>query len=250
MIYLVLKIFGYLLVALLAGFASGWLFRNLTAIKKDETLQGSLNDVRAKLPQFESLLRGRDQQVSKLKEDLKNKEQNMTELKDEFREKEKALLKKTQELKRLKKGAVDDNLLDADIGSTQIDASASDEDAPSSEEGGSDAKAASTEQTQRIEALEGQIVELKKELEESAQAEADFADDTSDTQRDAHRLQELEARIRQQAHDYNRLNKTLEQERRKVVELERERELQHRSLQVLHQQLEIERGQNERHANG
>ena len=72
MIFLVLKIFGYLLVALLAGFASGWLFRNLAAIKKDETLQGSLNDVRAKLPQFESLLRGRDQQVSKLREDLKS----------------------------------------------------------------------------------------------------------------------------------------------------------------------------------
>ena len=70
MIYLILKIFGYLLIAVLAGFASGWLLRNLLAVKKDEELHSSLNDARAKLPQFESLLRGRDQQVIGLKDDL------------------------------------------------------------------------------------------------------------------------------------------------------------------------------------
>jgi hypothetical protein len=37
------------------------------------------------------------------------------------------------------------------------------------------------------------------------------------------------------------MSKTLEQERRKVVELECERELHSKSLQLLHQQLDMER---------
>lgn len=245
MIYLILKIFGYLLVALLAGFASGWLFRNLVAIKKGEEQQSSLNDARSKLPQFESLLRGRDTQVNALKDDLEKKEQNICDLMDAAREKEQALLKKTRELKRLtKQGLPDDDsiLEDADLETRSAEM-------PSIDEGEvTQARGAQTE------ALKMQIADLEKELEQavqaSLQAEAGALANTTDADRDSNQVRELEARLRQQARDFERLSKSVQQERRKVVELERERELQHRSLQVLHQQLELERDRVERRSNG
>ena len=60
--------------------------------------------------------------------------------------------------------------------------------------------------------------------------------DVLNAELDASRLQnrQLETRLRG-------LQDDLERQRRSVVELERERELQNKSLQVLHQQLELER---------
>ncbi len=251
MIYLILKIFGYLVIALLAGFASGWLFRNLMAVKKDEELQSSLNDARSKLPQFESLLRGRDQQVIGLKDDVEKKDQNIRELMDAAKAKEQELLNKTRQLNRFTKdGTADDGnvLVDADIDSPTASASSVGEGEIV------DIGEASVENPGQIEALGAPIVKLEKELEQAVQAtreaQANVLPNTADGDVDSVEVQELQARLRQHAQDFERLNKSLEQERRKVVELERERELQHKSLQVLHQQLELERDRVERSANG
>ena len=54
-------------------------------------------------------------------------------------------------------------------------------------------------------------------------------------------LVELESRLQHNDQESERLTKVLDQERRRVVELERERELQAKSLQLLHQQLDLER---------
>ncbi len=251
MIYLILKIFGYLLIALLAGFASGWLLRNLLAVKKDEELHSSLNDARAKLPQFESLLRGRDQQVKGLKDDLETKDQKIRELMNAANETKKALLKKTQDLKRLTKQPTTNDaivLADADIENTSANTS-------SNEEGEIlDKGEAAADYARQTEALKMQVAGLERELEQAVQAtlqaEANALADTTDADWDSGQVQELEARLRQQAQDFERLSKSLEQERRKVAELERERVLQHKSLQVLHQQLELERDRVERPANG
>ncbi len=251
MIYLILKIFGYLLIALLAGFASGWLFRNLLAVKKDEELRGSLNDTRAKLPQFESLLRGRDQQVKELKDDLETRDQKIRELMDAASETDKAFRKNTRELKRLTKPPMTNDesvLADADIENTSANTS-------SLEEGEIlDKGETSSDDARQTKALKVQIAELERELEQAVQAtlqaEANALADTTDADWDSGQVQELEARLRQQAQDFERLSKSLEQERRKVAELERERELQHKSLQVLHQQLELKRDRVERRAKG
>lgn len=249
MMYLILKIFGYLLIALLAGFASGWLFRNLKAAKKDEEQQSSLNDARSKLPQFESLLRGRDTKVKELKDGLEKKEQNIRDLMDAAREKEQALSKKTRELNRLTKQGMGDGgevLEDVDLETPPTGASADTSSVREDE--------VSKANAQQIEVLQIQIGELEKELEQAAQAklqaEASALVNSTEEARDSNQVQELEARLRQQAQDFERLSKSLEQERRKVVELERERELQHRSLQVLHQQLELERDRVQRSSNG
>ena len=250
MIYLILKIFGYLVIALLAGFASGWLFRNLMAVKKDEELQSSLNDARSKLPQFESLLRGRDQQLTGLKDDVEKKDKSIRELVDAANSKEQELLRKTRDLKRLTKSGTDDDgniLTDADIESPTASTSSEGEIV--------DVGEASMEDAGQIEALKTQIAKLEKELEQAVQAtlqaEAVTLANTTDADGDSSQeVQELETRLRQQAQDFERLSKSLEAERRKVVELERERELQHKSLQVLHQQLELERDRVERSASG
>jgi len=82
----------------------------------------------------------------------------------------------------------------------------------------------------RIESLEHELTDAKLEAE-TAKAQTGVRDE----------MEELANRLRQKAQDFDRLNRQMEAEKRKVSELERERELQNKSLQVLHQQLEMER---------
>ncbi|MCZ6617633.1 MAG: hypothetical protein O7E57_05830 [Gammaproteobacteria bacterium] len=207
MFFLIWKFLWYLLTALLAGFAGGWLFRNLLAVQQEELQQNTLNDTRSKLPQFESQPRGSDRRLENLEDDLARKNQQIQDLMDAANAKERALLKKSRELKRL----------------TQ----------PSSAGDG---------KMRRV-----RIAELEKDLERAVQArrqaEANALVNTTDADRDSRQVTELEIRLRRQSQDFERLGRSLEQERRKVVELKRERALQHKSLMVLHQQLEHERDQ-------
>ena len=170
---------------------------------------------------------------------------------DAANETEKALLKKTRDLERLTKQPTSNDaivLADADIENTSANTS-------SNEEGEIlDTGEAAADYAKQNEALKMQIAGLERELEQAVQAtlqaEAKALADTTDADWDSGQVQELEARLRQQAQDFERLSKSLEQERRKVAELERERVLQHKSLQVLHQQIELERDRVERRANG
>jgi chromosome segregation ATPase len=61
---------------------------------------------------------------------------------------------------------------------------------------------------------------------------------------------ELEARLEQKTEEYERLARSLEDEQRRIAELERERALQNQSLRVLHQQLELAEERNQRAAAG
>ena len=63
-------------------------------------------------------------------------------------------------------------------------------------------------------------------------------------------VKELEARLVRKAGELDRLEQALSREERKVRELERERELQNKSLHVLHQQLELERERSPQTAHG
>jgi len=167
-IFLILKIFAYLLLALLAGTGAGWILRHLAAGRQEEDMQRTLADARARVPQFESLIRARDEQISRLKEDLRDKDARINGLVVEIRDAENALKEPT---------------------------------------------AASSGN------LDGTIADLEK-------------------------------RLAQKAMDYERLARDLEVEQRRVAELERERELQNKSLRVLHQQLELEREKRQRVASG
>ena len=70
MMFLVGKIFIYLFLAGAIGAVSGWLMRNLQGQRSEESASRAAHDAKSKLPQMESLLRGRDEQIAKLKAQL------------------------------------------------------------------------------------------------------------------------------------------------------------------------------------
>jgi chromosome segregation ATPase len=270
-IYLILKMMVYLLLAVAAGGGAGWLLRNLAASKREEEMQRTLADARARVPQFESLLRSRDEQIVRLKDDLSEKDVRINSLVDESREKDQALKEKDREFRQLAARAhaldltessetIDNATLDVDLSADpttgqNIAPGGPDVTGQISEHSGSQESSEVHEQIRQLErelvnarattadavaeaaAAEAEVITLKAELARAGDADGQEADSA---------VEELETRLRQKAEEYDRLNRTLETEQRKVAELERERELQNKSLQVLHQQLELERERGQR----
>ena len=286
MIYLILKMFLYLILAMAAGGGAGWLLRNIAAIKREEELSRALTDAKARVPQFEAQLRSREDQGKRSRDEMATKERVIAELMEEIKSKEEALREKDRELKKLATVSLKDTLEDSTassaptgmndmltagemISESTLDYAAApgSSAAPAARPNSSDVKPDSIIEQE----LRARIVVLEKELAqaraitadavaEAAAAEAEVltlkaelagrAKQSAASHATASGTAELEARLRQKAEEHERLHKSLETEKRKVVELERERELQNRSLQVLHQQLELERERGQRAANG
>ena len=83
MSYLIAKIFVYLAVALVAGYGAGWMVRNFTASKKEDELQQQLSETKALVPQLESLMRSRDEQMQTLRKTVKEKDARIGGLHEE-----------------------------------------------------------------------------------------------------------------------------------------------------------------------
>lgn len=224
MIFLIGKIFVYLLLAGLVGAVAGWLFRNLQAQRSEEQAQRAANDAKAKLPQLESLLRGRDEQITKFKEMLTEKKEELSEQAQNIRDLELQLRDQEREARRWQQSAearkqtgLDDFDLDPDSD-------------------GDDANGLIAELSQEITRLKA---ELASATAEAALTQAtDHADKARVSEAD---VAQLRAQLQQAEKTLAAAEADLAQEQNKVLELERERELQNRSLQVLHQQLDLER---------
>jgi len=223
MMFLIGKIFIYLLLAGGIGGAAGWLARNLQAQRTEENAQRSVTDVKAKLPQLESLLRGRDEQIQKLKAEIADRKAAASELEQELRAGEQTLREQQRVSARLQQ-TVDarqsKSLTDFDL----------------SADGEQDTDTTDTDNL--IAELSAEIARLKAQLAEPAPLQATTdADETLlqiETEALRNKLVSTEGKL-------NAIHADLLQEQNKVSELERERELQNKSLQVLHQQLELER---------
>ncbi len=257
MIFLILKMFVYLLLALLAGTGAGWVLRHLAAARQEEDMQRTLADARARVPQFESLIRSRDEQINRLKDDMKEKDARINGLSLELRDAENALRDKTRELKTL--AAQNDTLADLseaaeptnevlpgtealDIGGSTADGQA---DAVARlERELAAAKRQAADAMAEAAAAEGEVITLKAQLARASGSASPATGEHADA------IADLEKRLVQKTMDYERLARDLEVEQRRVMELERERELQNKSLRVLHQQLELEREKHQRVANG
>ena len=227
MIFLIGKIFVYLVLAGLVGAVAGWLFRNLQAQRTEELAQRAANDAKAKLPQLESLLRGRDEQIAKLKQLLVEKKEELSEQGQSVRELELKLRDQEREARRWQQSA--EAVKDSNLDDFDLDA----------DSGGDDANGLIAELSQ-------EITRLKAEL---ASAVADAAlSGSSDSDAAAAEVDQLREQLQQTEKALQAAKADLALERNKVLELERERELQNRSLQVLHQQLDLERTR--RAANG
>lgn len=258
MTFLILKIAAYLTVALVLGVAAGWVSRHVTAQREEETTSRALNDNRAKVPQLESLIRVRDDEIARIKQAHQGQEDTVSLANQELQAQVSLVREKEVEVARLKaqltnlqslnSDAVDDMSVmipAADAVSTPIVdgelVSGEDLTAELLSTGSMASQSVtaepSTDHLEQIALLQARIEALEHEL-----TEANFAADTAQADNGIRdEMEELTKRLRQKAQDFDRLNRQMEGEKRKVSELERERELQNKSLQVLHQQLEMER---------
>lgn len=266
MIYLILKIFLYLLVALLLGLGAGWLIRNVVSIRREDELQKTITEVRARVPQFESLMRTRDQQVQRMRDELKDKNQDLKELADQIQGKEAELATRQREIGKL---SARNQALETGGGETDDYASAKGSEAEGSENRNStdverleeeltqlrselgEARTAAADAVAEAACAETELVRLKSTADAALAASPDPASESADNNESlAREVADLNTQLRKKDAQTEQLNSELQREQRKVVELERERELQNRSLQVLHQQLEIGRERDEQTASG
>lgn len=219
MIFLIGKMFVYLLLAAGIGGAAGWLYRNLQAQRTEESANRAVNDAKAKLPQLESLLRGRDEQITKLKEQLKESKadlgaqtQEVRGLEQQLREQERLAKRWEQSAKARQDENVEDYDLDADAG------------------GDTD---------NLIAELSSEISRLKGELA-VAQTQPHTSAGSDETLLQVE-VEELRAKLSKAEADLQTALADLQHEQHKNSELERERDLQNKSMKVLHQQLDLER---------
>ena len=286
MIFLILKIALYLLLATIAGGAAGWVLRHLAAARQEEEMQRTLADARARVPQFESLIRSRDEQINRLKDELKDKDVRINGLVEGVREAENSFRDKDRELKQFTAQHETLELVDgtgeadqpALMGGEPLDFGQEDtaiDEAGTSKEVQTEtlttdastdasvdvdrllveiarlerdlngARAEAADATAEAAVTEAEVITLKAELQRAGGVNSDSNDSGS-----AEEIAELQARLKQKALEYERLRNDLEHEQRRVLELERERELQNKSLQVLHQQLELERERGQRVVSG
>ena len=247
MTFLILKIFAYLVLAALIGAAAGWLFRNLEAQKSEEKANRAAHDAKSKVPQLESLLRGRDEQISKFKGQVDEAKALLTEREQTLRQVEQQLRDSEREAKRWQQSAEAkgpnqnlDNLdFEQDFDAADVAEAEGNADELISELSREIAELKAAQATALDDLARAQS-ELSTAQAERARAQEDLlaAQDTASSAEGNAPLGGAEAQLRDQVQT---LRNQLDRETAKVVELERERELQNKSLKVLHQQLELER---------
>lgn len=205
MLYLILRISLYLIAGTAMGAAAGYLFRHVQAKRVEESLTSALTDTKAKLPQQDTLLRTRDEMIAELKSALDEQKELEKEHETQRQALEKQLKEKSAELKRAEARKAANGSMTLDV---------------------LDEEPSGADHTAEIEPLKAEIARLKRELANAS------GDDELDSMR---------RKLEQRDLDYQSLAKLLDQKDKTIADLERERELQQRSLHVLHQQLENER---------
>jgi len=265
-IFLIAKIFVYMLLALAVGAAAGWLWRHQQAAQHEGSLERALMDARSRLPQMETALRSRDERLDTMARDIQDYRSSLTEHEATVaaRDRTVAELERTcAELRqRLEQTAGqpatpaaadegDEIALHPGDPHAQGDAApaapvaAADAAEPDHVEARSASAPAALDAGER-EALETALEDTRTALEEArtalaeARAEAEQARSEAEQAREAAGLEDRDALEAAQA--------ALAAEQRKVLELTRERDLQHQALKALEQRLEL--AEERRAANG
>jgi len=203
MTWLALKILGYLLMAFFIGTAAGWV---LTKTARRDRLYTKLAGAAAEITELRRQLDARPAMVDTPTAPLADPSADPIT----GGENRAILDQSSAELQQLKQRA-------------EID-----------QERLNEVEAARPATENLLAALHREIARLRQQLVEANEASRPNA---------ALELtvKELEGRLVRKMAEIDRLQRTLNSEERKVGELERERELQNKSLLVLHQQLEMER---------
>lgn len=221
MIYLIGKIFVYLLLALGLGAAAGWLWRNLQAAGREAELERALMESRSRLPQMDTTLRAREERLERTLAELKTRDAALAEQQQQLAERDRAIAELERacaELRQRQTGAASATPAQRDGG-----------DALERHAGGPGG-AADTGSTAML---------AEREAVHAAAIEA------AESEREA-----LQAELSRTRTELERVTAALAAEKRQVSELARERDLQHRSLKALEQQLDLARDDDHRVANG
>lgn len=283
MIFLIAKMFIYLLLAAGIGFAAGWLLRNLQAQQSEEKAQRAVHDVKSKLPQLESLLRGRDDQIVRLQAEIRERRQEhketaqalskvQAELQNE--QQRRARLEDTEQVTNELLDGVDDEApqlasddstdgliaeLSQEIASLKETLEATTQELAKAQQQAEQAAAQASAADQDMRTARGEAETIRQQLAdaEASAARANQAasqapaEPAADATADAELAQELAA-TRQHMQELEATAATasaeLQRQKNVITELERERDLQNKSLKVMHQQLQLERSK--RLANG
>jgi chromosome segregation ATPase len=214
MTFLILKMFVYLILAGVTGFGAGWLMRHIQGQRADERWRLAAQEANAKVPEFESLLQGREDQIRALEVALDANREEMRDKDEVLASKNLALQENERALKRyLENSKLTQGLTFNEESSTHSEVS--DQCA---------ALDADEEANMLITELSREIVSLKAELKNAPTASTVLTGLK-------HRVTELEQALELASED-------LDRERTAIAALESERELQNRSLKLLHQQLQ------------
>ena len=204
MMFLVGKIFFYLFLAGAIGAVSGWLMRNLQGQRSEESASRAAHDAKSKLPQMESLLRGRDEQIARLKAQLGELTAEAKEHAREVRALEDELQAKQSELSKA---------LEAQAGSVQHN--------PLIDTAGEDGQSAA-----EIALLQTEVDQLRAQLQTESRlagenASSDLARELNDLraqlENESERVRDLERERDLQANSLQALNQQLELARNRQV---------------------------------
>ncbi|MCR9277849.1 MAG: hypothetical protein NXH85_07715 [Pseudomonadaceae bacterium] len=205
MLYLILKIIAYLITATGLGLAAGYFARHAQAKKEEEALTTALNETKARLPQQDTLLRTRDEKLAQQAEQISEFKSEAKQAKQKIAGLERSLAQAETALKaaEARKAATVTNVLP-----------------------GLDEAETTVSHDEDVVALKSEIASLQAEIQKLA------GGDSADA---------IKRQLAQRELDFQSLAKVLDEREQTIAQLERERDLQQRSLQVLHQQLENER---------
>ncbi len=210
MIYLVSQIFFYLAIALITGVVTGWLLAQLRRRSALATVGTQVSQLRRDLARREEALVAAEQRASELAVQAQEPKVSpaLTEIAAQLREQCDTQAARLSDLQLELARVVQEH---------------------------GAARAGEEASNNLITALHTEIARLRQELQTKSAVNPKPAEALELANK------ELEGRLIRKLSEVDRLEQALAAEERRVRELERERELQNKSLHVLHQQLEIER---------
>lgn len=220
MIYLVGKIFVYLLLALGLGAAAGWLWRNLQAASREAELERALMESRSRLPQMDTTLRAREERLERTQAELRTRDAALAEQQQQLAERDRAIAELERACEELRQRLPGDS-----------------PSARAKPDGGGESKQRSSGPGAADTASAATLAER-----EALHAAAIGA---AESEREA-----LQTELSRTRTELERVTAALAAEKRQVSELARERDLQHQSLKALEQQLDLARDDDHRVANG
>jgi chromosome segregation ATPase len=224
--YLLTQIAAYLFAALVVGFLTGWLMRRASANSDHAAMHRQLVDIKSRIPQLETAVRHREQQIVRLKEELEATAAKFDSMAHNLQERERTIGDRDRTL----------SLLRSEIALLKQSApSDPDYDLPVRD----DRKVQELEE--RLRERDVQIADFARRLADSvARPAGALPHDT------VKRLRELEEEAATRAKDLRVATDALGDRDKRIVELDRERERQDKWMGVLTEQLETSRETNRR----